>query len=559
MSRQRDGRHRGRDHREDRRPIDRRGGNKPREERNLNKRDRHRPQNTSVSKPRSIPDNGAMNTEQSRTPLSPWAPSNDDHTPSSRGNTRQEEEVSEVKTDHSIADPDDESEGEITDEKTPLTQSEILEKEFAWDFQKIFAEVSAEHKGDPIGEPLPSEYTEKIMLPPAFDATGIKSKHITSSNLDDFALSVRDGNQWAKYRQHPTFLDPLKITPPHLETYYKSISKGQGSRNDRRDRLGPPPHAGKFHRDHIKNREQRSHRNHGDIDNQASSQRKRKWDERAHLVNPNYNGPHKIPSRPENSSGQAFKANRLLSPEPGELSETSSTVAEVSQHAILPSHADDFEWRQRTDDLHSKFDNDNYYSPALRSYKHFNDEASAWRRSPEPRRQHVTTSRSPVLVRPTEPRHPHKSGRHERSFTKEQRERSNSNRSREHGSTQDPSAESEPGRLDMFDDESKPALGRLHLPPSLPKRPPPRRDSQASKIHVTVARSSEREDRRLSPEPISQPESIGSPLTALEAELLGLGPSSGSESGEKSPIIPQQEDQQPKAKRRQPRVDAAFR
>lgn len=73
------------------------------------------------------------------------------------------------------------------------SKSEMDDETWRFDNETIFQEAPHKHAADPIGEPLPHEYKDNLlMLPPAYDALGVKSRYITPQNLDDFASSVRE-------------------------------------------------------------------------------------------------------------------------------------------------------------------------------------------------------------------------------------------------------------------------------------------------------------------------------------------------------------------------------
>lgn len=58
---------------------------------------------------------------------------------------------------------------------------------------------------DPVGIPLPAEYTDEPTIPPAYDATCIKSEYFKEHNQEEFARSIRDQPSWATLQHDPAF------------------------------------------------------------------------------------------------------------------------------------------------------------------------------------------------------------------------------------------------------------------------------------------------------------------------------------------------------------------
>ncbi|KAK4108391.1 hypothetical protein N656DRAFT_771779 [Canariomyces notabilis] len=72
------------------------------------------------------------------------------------------------------------------------------------DLKQVFPEIKAK-LADPVGIPLPPEYTDDPTIPPAYNATCIKSAFFNEGNQDEFSLSIRDSRHWATLKHDPAF------------------------------------------------------------------------------------------------------------------------------------------------------------------------------------------------------------------------------------------------------------------------------------------------------------------------------------------------------------------
>lgn len=116
--------------------------------------------------------------------------------------------------------------------------------DFEWENEHIFKTVPM-HPADPIAKPLPPAHSDEIMLPPAYNATGILSKFINEGNLEEFTKSVRDSKYWAKIRFDPAFVEDFSNAKIPDEVKFEKDSRQkdgwkweekQDRRNDRVDR-----------------------------------------------------------------------------------------------------------------------------------------------------------------------------------------------------------------------------------------------------------------------------------------------------------------------------------
>lgn len=432
------------------------------------------------------------------------------------------------------ADPDNEEEISSTglsDEQPPYDG-------WAWDEKTIFKEIPTANKGDPIGEPLPSEYSDDIMLPPAYDAIGVKSKYITLANLDDFALSVRDTDNWQRYKLNPFFLDPKEVTIENLELYTKTLKVDD---NQNHDRHPPLQNSGKGKdQDRNQGRVNWAHRDHKDQHRSPQNYRKRRWEDSQH--EPDLGCVRRdLTDRSDAGREPDAKRPRPTSPEPGEISDSSSARGDVSQRITPPRRES---------------------SPARKSLDDFSNrdrKSRDWQRDSRDSRDHHRGHRSPERRRDQRPSTP--------SAWRDQDARSRSPTSRR-----------------RYDDRSR--LGGIpsvinHVRTSTqssdsrarygtrPAKPPPLslgrqgsrsdRGSRPGSSRGGSRRGSQSSSRRPSFDRGSVNSSMGSPLTPLEAELLGMaGPSSDSDTEKKS--TPQQKDGNSSRLKRnkQPKMDSAY-
>ncbi|KAI1336584.1 hypothetical protein F5Y15DRAFT_418656 [Xylariaceae sp. FL0016] len=161
-------------------------------------------------------------------------------------------EPGEIKSDiHSDSDHDTESTSDAVNGKNPY-------KGFSWDMRTIFNEYSGPN-ADPIAGPLPSEYTEQVMVPPAYDATGLKSEYITADNDDDFASAVRDSKEWQVWQYHPLFRQVGEIQPSCLKEYAKA-REGYKNRQDHQHNSQNRRQKGeRQHQEHSRNLQKGNH------------------------------------------------------------------------------------------------------------------------------------------------------------------------------------------------------------------------------------------------------------------------------------------------------------
>ncbi|KAI1393997.1 uncharacterized protein F4822DRAFT_33359 [Hypoxylon trugodes] len=235
-----------------------------------------------------------------------------------------------VKTD------EDREPGEIVSEPTSASDRGNLDiasnatlknndEEFDWDEQTIFLELPLESKVDPIAAPLPTNYSEEVMIPPAFDAKSLKSRFISPRNIDDFAQGIRETRDWQIMQHHPAFLDVVEIRLEKLDDYERAIQKDIAMRNSRRDRGNNSHDVGRHRHGNAKG----PGRHHG------KDQKKRRWNE-IHGDADDFRMEKRHRDFPYDDGFN--KRLKPMSPEPGEVIETESQESsyEPSRTPILP-------------------------------------------------------------------------------------------------------------------------------------------------------------------------------------------------------------------------------
>ncbi|KAG9254286.1 uncharacterized protein F5Z01DRAFT_100261 [Emericellopsis atlantica] len=77
--------------------------------------------------------------------------------------------------------------------------------DWEWEEKMAFVESQIVHESDPVGKPLPVEYTEDVMLPPKWDAKCLVSEFFTHDNVEEFSRPVHETKHWALLQFDPVF------------------------------------------------------------------------------------------------------------------------------------------------------------------------------------------------------------------------------------------------------------------------------------------------------------------------------------------------------------------
>ncbi|CAP65357.1 uncharacterized protein PODANS_6_8680 [Podospora anserina S mat+] len=87
---------------------------------------------------------------------------------------------------------------------SPSPPKDPNEWDFVVDNKHVFPDLDPK-PADPVGIPLPFHFTEDPTIPPAYNATCIKSKYFNEYDLMDFCKSVRDKEEWERLKNDPIF------------------------------------------------------------------------------------------------------------------------------------------------------------------------------------------------------------------------------------------------------------------------------------------------------------------------------------------------------------------
>lgn len=115
-------------------------------------------------------------------------------------------------------------EGEVMDD----------DADWAWDEKTIFQEPEKVHFADAVAGPLPAEYTDQVLIPPAWNAKCIISKFVNADNKAEFCRPVWETPLWKRYKNTVPFDSPRGARPPLmydellelLETRRSSLNPG---------------------------------------------------------------------------------------------------------------------------------------------------------------------------------------------------------------------------------------------------------------------------------------------------------------------------------------------
>ncbi|KAK0715498.1 hypothetical protein B0H67DRAFT_645241 [Lasiosphaeris hirsuta] len=76
--------------------------------------------------------------------------------------------------------------------------------ESAQDLEHVFAKKKVK-LADPVGIPLPYEYSDEPTIPPAYNATCVKSAFFNKENKQEFAMPIRETAHWFTLKDDPVF------------------------------------------------------------------------------------------------------------------------------------------------------------------------------------------------------------------------------------------------------------------------------------------------------------------------------------------------------------------
>ncbi|KAI1426883.1 hypothetical protein F5Y12DRAFT_239158 [Xylaria sp. FL1777] len=216
-----------------------------------------------------------------------------------------------------------------------------------WEEETIFKELPLKVTRDLIREPLPAEWTDAPMMPPKYDKETITSKYINSTNIDDFALSVRETKAWQVMQFHPAFLAPTDVRIEKLWDYERVLNPGpvynKQSRHGSNDGSGGSsgrqrgkPWVSRTRGGRQTRYSQHHRQNHSPSEDHLNFFRpgltKRIWDQTSYRDIEEPGG-----------ENEAFgKKPKMFSPEPGEVCESDDQEPTTTNRSASPSWDEEY-------------------------------------------------------------------------------------------------------------------------------------------------------------------------------------------------------------------------
>lgn len=212
-----------------------------------------------------------------------------------------------------------------------------------WEDKMIFKELPVKVTKDLIREPLPAEWTDDPIMPPKYDKETITSRYITPTNIDDFALSIRETKAWQAMQYHPAFLPITDICIEKIQEYERALNPGPahnkqnlhgtscGSSNRQRGKSwGSRARGARQHR-YSQNHAQNYPSSDDPFNSFWPGPRRNSWDQDS------YRDVEEL-----RAEGEAYgREPRLSSPEPGELCENDDRGHVPTTRVTSPSWEQD--------------------------------------------------------------------------------------------------------------------------------------------------------------------------------------------------------------------------
>lgn len=216
--------------------------------------------------------------------------------------------------------PQEEAGGSPVPEIAPKQEDGEWDPASEQELKKIFPEIKTK-PADPVGIPLPAEYSDLPTIPPAYDAKCVKSEFFNDGNGDEFARSVRDKADWSEARWDPIFKPypgmVVRIFPGYEDLEFRTYDPPRPLSPDtdikmpprfRINRSASPEHPESWPRDeaHASSRHEHSrYRSPGDFGYRVSPSdrhRRNSWDGRRSAKRPRDYSPEDV-ERGVRSSG----------------------------------------------------------------------------------------------------------------------------------------------------------------------------------------------------------------------------------------------------------------
>ncbi|KAM5360339.1 hypothetical protein ACJZ2D_013808 [Fusarium nematophilum] len=131
--------------------------------------------------------------------------------------------------------------------KSDTTPDNGVEKDDdEWEEKAIFKEPEAPHAPDEVGKPLPTSYSDEVLLPRKWDAKCIESDYVKADNLEEYVKPIHETQYWPSVEFDPAFArdgklpcgDPLPNVPPGGNEGPPSDSSESGEVHESRSKRG---------------------------------------------------------------------------------------------------------------------------------------------------------------------------------------------------------------------------------------------------------------------------------------------------------------------------------
>ncbi|KAI0913674.1 hypothetical protein F4823DRAFT_534413 [Ustulina deusta] len=226
-------------------------------------------------------------------------------------------------------------------------------EDFSWEAEMIFNELPVKITKDLIREPLPLEWTDDPIMPPKYDKETIASRYINPTNVDDFALSVRETKAWQVMQFHPAFLAPTDVRIEKLWEYERALDPGPAYNKQSRHSVNSSSGGRQRGKSWVSRtrggRQVRYPQYHGQnhspsedqLDSFQPSLTKRIWDQAS------YRGTEENEGENEGFGKKA----KMSSPEPGEVCESDDQEPTATNKSASPS------WEEECRPIHQNYQN----------------------------------------------------------------------------------------------------------------------------------------------------------------------------------------------------------
>ncbi|KAJ1331822.1 Zinc knuckle [Microdochium nivale] len=135
--------------------------------------------------------------------------------------------------------------GTATKPEGSLEDDEDLE----WTLGQLFAEWVPYFQACAISRPLPREYSEDPIQPPMGYEAALQTEFITATNVDQFAMSVRETKEWRSKKLLPLWTNPMEIHPRILTKLPRPKAGPRNGSQPVSKKANGPDRSSNFHQD----------------------------------------------------------------------------------------------------------------------------------------------------------------------------------------------------------------------------------------------------------------------------------------------------------------------